>query len=574
MKSQLLFSTFLTTKETSYSLKFLLISLCWRHTHKGVLLLLIMSSGLSGTLLAQPYLSTDDLPPCFEIDARARNGNTGFEGVLFTPSTPAPGQPGGGEWQMNPSGAPIWNSNGNVYGDIHSFQLIYTKATGNTEWKIDFNRDGDYADPQEIVTNVAPTLAGKGFKYVNIYVQGNASGLAANVSDFTINGENFGSFSSSSDTPLNTLFEETLGLFDDVIITGNFSFTGDGGQERPRIWVRMGTTNEAPICLITDPADGSIFNVTDNIVIEADATDDGIIMVVEFFAGSTKIGEDSISPYNFTWVGAAPGTYVLTAKATDSYDAFTISAPVTIIVNAPPTCSITNPSNGFVLFEPDSIVIEAIAADTDDSVVVVAFYVDTVKVGEDSIAPYSITLYSPLPAIYALTAKAIDSRNGMMVSALVTGIVNAPPTCVITSPFDGEIFFDPVTIPFQVLATDATDGVAEVEFFLNMVSIGVDNLAPFENLSLLDTPMGMYTLLAKSTDIYGVSTFSSPVNITVRCIREDIDLNGIVNTTDFLLFISSYGIQCNGCNADFNDDGEVNTIDFLRLLSKIGYTCN
>ncbi len=111
-----------------------------------------------------------------------------------------------------------------------------------------------------------------------------------------------------------------------------------------------------------------------------------------------------------------------------------------------------------------------------------------------------------LPLVLRLPVNPAEG-NGMMASAFVTGIVNAPPTCVITSPFDGEIFFDPVTIPFQVLATDATDGVAEVEFFLDIVSIGVDNLDPFENLSLLDTPMGMYTLLAKSTDIYGVSTF-------------------------------------------------------------------
>lgn len=538
------------------------------------ILLILLITPLFNHLAAQPVISTDDDPPCFEIEARVRNGNTGFEAALFSPSTPPPGQPGGEQWQMNPSGAPIWNTNGNQYGDVHTFLYTYTKATGTSVWSIDFNRDGDYLDPSESVTNLAPTLAGKGFKYVNLWGQGHSSGLTAQVTDFTINGVNFDSFSSSSETPFTVLFEETNGLFVDITITANFSFSGNGNQERPRIWVRLGTPNEAPVCSITSPLNNALFNVVDTIPIEATVTDDGIIMLVEFFDGATKIGEDDMAPYSFNWVGASIGAHTLTIKATDSYDAFTVSAPVTITINAPPTCTLISPLDGFVYFEPTSILLEAIATDDDDNVSLVEFYINAVLVGSDNMSPYTFTFNSPPNDNYILTAKAIDTRNGMTISAPVTGIVNDPPTCAIMDPFNGEIFYDPALVPFIVSATDATDNVAYVEFFLDSVSLGVDFSFPYQSNALINLPIGLYTLTAKAEDIYGVVTFSSPIDIVSRCIREDLDQNGIVNTSDYLLLLSSFGTFCTGCDEDFNNDGAVNTIDFLRLLTKIGYTCN
>lgn len=574
MKSLTWFFFRLPTYQIRKSFLYLLKNKSFTLKVSAHILVILLMSPFFNFISAQPVISTDDDPPCYAIEARVRNGNAGFEAALFSPSTPPPGQPGGEQWQLNPSGAPIWNTNGNQYGDLHTFQFIYTKATGTSVWNIDFNRDGDFSDPSESVTNVAPTLAGKGFKYVNLWGQGHSSGLTAHVTDFTVNGINFGTFSSSSETPFSTLFEETYGLFNDVTITANFSFSGNGNQERPRIWVRLGTENEAPVCSIVSPLSNAIFNVIDSILIETSVSDDGIIMVVEFFDGTTKIGEDSVAPYEFIWIGPSVGAHALTIKATDSYDAFTVSAPVNININAPPVCNLISPADGFVYFEPDSLYLEATASDLDDSVIVVQFYINSILMSSDSTSPYTFTFNNPPDDNYVLTAKAIDARNGMTVSMPITGIVNAPPTCSIINPTDGQIFYDPNTIPFVVSATDATDSVRYVEFFLDGVPLGVDSFLPYESNAMVNTPMGMYTLTAKAEDIYGVITYSLPIDIVVRCIREDLDQNGIVNTSDYLLLLSAFGSFCTGCNEDFNDDGAVNTIDFLRLLTKIGHTCN
>jgi len=90
--------------------------------------------------------------------------------------------------------------------------------------------------------------------------------------------------------------------------------------------------NQPPTVSIYSPSNGGSINAGSSVTIQADASDDEAINKVEFFQGSTKIGEDSTSPYSYTWNSASQGTYSITAKATDSDNATTTSAPVTLNV--------------------------------------------------------------------------------------------------------------------------------------------------------------------------------------------------------------------------------------------------
>jgi hypothetical protein len=86
-----------------------------------------------------------------------------------------------------------------------------------------------------------------------------------------------------------------------------------------------------------------------SISITATAADaDGTVTKVEFFDGTTKLGEDLSSPYTFAWTNAAAGAHVLTAKATDDQTNVTTSTAVNITVsaaNSSPTVAITSPAN-------------------------------------------------------------------------------------------------------------------------------------------------------------------------------------------------------------------------------------
>src|SRR6185503_9273693 len=60
--------------------------------------------------------------------------------------------------------------------------------------------------------------------------------------------------------------------------------------------------NVPPTVAVTNPTAGANFAVGANISIGAGASDsDGTVSKVEFFQGTTKLGEDASSPYSFTW---------------------------------------------------------------------------------------------------------------------------------------------------------------------------------------------------------------------------------------------------------------------------------
>ena len=90
-----------------------------------------------------------------------------------------------------------------------------------------------------------------------------------------------------------------------------------------------------PTVSITSPAEGATFPSGSDITITASAADsDGTVTKVEFFEGANKLGEDTDgSPYSFTWNDVPPGSYTLTAKATDNEGAAATSDPVHITVS-------------------------------------------------------------------------------------------------------------------------------------------------------------------------------------------------------------------------------------------------
>jgi ELWxxDGT repeat protein len=103
----------------------------------------------------------------------------------------------------------------------------------------------------------------------------------------------------------------------------------DGAFERPisgsRLSPATGGGNETPFIQLTSPENGQTYQAPANVVIEAAPSDsDGTISKVEFFWGRpdnterTKLGEDAIAPYTFTWSNVAAGQYAVYARAHDN----------------------------------------------------------------------------------------------------------------------------------------------------------------------------------------------------------------------------------------------------------------
>jgi hypothetical protein len=140
---------------------------------------------------------------------------------------------------------------------------------------------------------------------------------------------------------------------------------GATGVSSPvQITVLSTQTNVPPVVRIASPPNGSVFRAPLNLPIFAFAADpDGSVASVEFFAGTNSLGlgqpvaavPPSLPPgpvqppilifeptnyWGLVWTNPPPGTYALTAKATDNGGASTVSLPVNIgILSAvpPPT---------------------------------------------------------------------------------------------------------------------------------------------------------------------------------------------------------------------------------------------
>ena len=98
-------------------------------------------------------------------------------------------------------------------------------------------------------------------------------------------------------------------------------------------WKHYPVDSSPPNCWISWPLDNIKIPANADLTICADAEDtDGDIVKVEFFEGVNKLGEDTSSPYDFTWMNIPEGTYTLSAKATDSNGLSSDSTNIFVVV--------------------------------------------------------------------------------------------------------------------------------------------------------------------------------------------------------------------------------------------------
>ncbi|NBT35901.1 MAG: hypothetical protein EBT03_10275, partial [Betaproteobacteria bacterium] len=142
----------------------------------------------------------------------------------------------------------------------------------------------------------------------------------------------------------------TVGMYGTNTLTGtsqNYSLIVTGGQNVE--------ANPPPVVNITAPTNGAAVLPGSPILITANATDlavggqPGQVTKVEFFDGDTLLGEDTTTPYSFSWTPSTSGVRVLTARATDNENASTVSSGVNVTVlvgDGRPTISSFSPSGG------------------------------------------------------------------------------------------------------------------------------------------------------------------------------------------------------------------------------------
>ncbi|MDB6066393.1 MAG: Glucose/sorbosone dehydrogenase-like protein, partial [Pedosphaera sp.] len=188
--------------------------------------------------------------------------------------------------------------------------------------------------------------------------------------------------------------------------------------------------NVPPTVAIFSPANGASFTAPAIVPISATASDsDGSVTNVAFFDGGTFLGGTNGTPYTVT-ASLAAGGHALTAVATDNLGLSTTSAVVNVTVsvaNIPPSVTITNPADGAVFGNTDTITVGASASDSPGSVTNVQLFNGTVLLRSFSAGPYTFS-GSSISGSFALgtntlTAVATDNLGATATSAPVHVVI-------------------------------------------------------------------------------------------------------------------------------------------------------
>jgi RHS repeat-associated protein len=288
------------------------------------------------------------------------------------------------------------------------------------------------------------------------------------------------------------------------------------------VTVTVTAANNPPTVSLTSPTNGTSQTAPASFPLAANASDsDGTISSVKFYAGSTLISTATIAPYTASFTTSTPGTYSLTAVATDNGGATTTSSAVSVTVNAannPPTVSLTSPTNGANAPAPATFSLAATASDSDGTISSVAFYAGSTLISTATSAPYTASFTTSTPGTYSLTAVATDNAGATTTSSAVSVTVNAPtnmaPTVSLTAPADGASAPAPATFNLAATAADSDGTVASVSFYADGALISSSTSSPYL-ASYSTSVLGNHLLTAIATDNSGATTTSAAVMVSV-----------------------------------------------------------
>lgn len=186
-----------------------------------------------------------------------------------------------------------------------------------------------------------------------------------------------------------------------------------------------------PTVSITQPASlGSVVvNTPYTLSATAQATNTpGNITKVEFLVDNVPLSTVTSYPYIATWTPTALGSYTISAQATDNDGNVTNSAQVsvTVVLQPPPTVSVTGPSSGTILTVGSSVTVSATASSPFGTIKQVQFFSGGALIGTVTTPPYSVSFTPTSTGIYNFTAVATDNSNATTTSG--TTVVEVTPS--------------------------------------------------------------------------------------------------------------------------------------------------
>lgn len=268
--------------------------------------------------------------------------------------------------------------------------------------------------------------------------------------------------------------------------------------------INVSTPNVPPTISITNPVSGTIFIAPANLTVQASASDsDGTVTNVQFRIGSTVLTNKATAPFSAVTNNLPAGSYTLSAIASDNLGAKTTNS-VNIIVDAPPSVTITNPASGAVFTAPANVTVQASASDSDGTLTNVQFLIGSTVLTNKFTAPFSAVTNNLPAGNYTLSAIASDNLGAKTTNSMSI-IVDVPPSITITNPASGTVLSAPANVTIKASASDTDGTVTNVQFLVGSIVLTNTAAVPFSAVTN-NLAAGNYTLSAIASDNNGVKS--------------------------------------------------------------------
>jgi RHS repeat-associated protein len=267
--------------------------------------------------------------------------------------------------------------------------------------------------------------------------------------------------------------------------------------------VTSSSSNVLPTVTLTSPSNNSSYTQGDSIPFAATAADsDGTIAKVEFFDGTTLIYTATTAPYSYNWTNTTTGTHSLTAKAYDDQNAVTVSAAVSVTVNA----------------GTNTLPAAAILCASEDGLCTLpAGVTATVWYGADTRWSIQSSITGSIDCSNNVFGDPASGTVKNCYYEVTSSSSNVLPTVTLTSPSNNSSYTQGDSIPFAATAADSDGTIAKVEFFDGTTLIYTATTAPY-SYNWTNATTGSHSLTAKAYDDQNAVTVSAAVSVTVSAL--------------------------------------------------------
>lgn len=373
--------------------------------------------------------------------------------------------------------------------------------TGSTTISVSINSTGNLA-PEVSINN--PSTQAVYSEGVAVTFEGNAD----DPEDGPIPAESL-AWSSSLDGELgsgDTISTDSLSV--GIHVISLVATDQNGAKTAANITLQV---NGKPIVAIQSPPVNNLYNPGENISFNGSGSDpeEGTLSGADLIWVSDIDGQVG-SGTSFVYSGLSTGTHEISLTASDNRGA-TSTALRTVIINTPPTATISNPKKDDVFQQGQEISFAGTGSDPEDGALGGEALV-WVSDFDGQIGTGTSFIHSGLSAGQHEISLTATDTNGASSFFKVPLFINTAPNIAITSPQNGHQRCIGLPVQFNATAVDPEDGDISQGGTLRWSSDRDGQIGTASSFSTISLSQGTHTISLSATDsMAGVATTSMQV---------------------------------------------------------------